>query len=55
MYEKGDSKKVEALRIRRPITWEKLTAEQRRIALANALSLDPKVLDKAIRLAKKFR
>jgi hypothetical protein len=49
----GDIQKVEALRQRHPLAWKKMTPEQKRVALANALSLDKKVLDKAFRLAKK--
>jgi predicted kinase len=49
----GDIRKVEALRTRHPIQWAKMTMEQKKIALANTLSLDPKVIDRAFRLAKK--
>jgi hypothetical protein len=49
----GDIQKVEALRQRHPRAWKELTTEQKRIALANALNLEKKTLDKAFRLAKK--
>jgi predicted ABC-type transport system involved in lysophospholipase L1 biosynthesis ATPase subunit len=41
------------LRLRHPLVWKEMTPEQKRIALANALSLDPKVLDRAFKLARK--
>jgi hypothetical protein len=50
----GDTRKVQSLRERHPRIWNDLTPEQKRVALANALSLDNKVLDRAIRLAKKY-
>jgi predicted kinase len=50
----GDIRKVEALRTAHPLVWNRLTIEQKRIALANALSLSPKDIEKAIRLAKKY-